>query len=122
MSCLESPLHPPVPQKLQLKRNDSLRIEWSDGVLTVYPLAFLRTRCPCATCRSMRDVPIGQPARGKSLSLTVLPGGGGSGTEARAAELVGNYALRIEWSDGHDSGIYSFDYLREIAADLPAST
>lgn len=62
-----------------------------------------------------------QPARGRSLSLTVLPGGGVGESGVRTATLVGNYALRIEWSDGHDSGIYSFDYLREIGAELPTT-
>jgi DUF971 family protein len=116
MSCLSPLFVPPVPRKLQLKRTESLRIEWSDGVLTTYPLDYLRSMCPCATCRSIRETP--KPPPGKSLSLKVLPGNFQSSTEVKGAELVGNYAIRIDWSDGHDSGIYSFEYLRQIGASL----
>jgi DUF971 family protein len=53
---------------------------------------------------------------GKSL-LRVLPGNHSKPLAAVKAELVGNYALRIDWSDEHGTGIYSFEYLREIAQD-----
>ncbi|MGA0174271.1 MAG: gamma-butyrobetaine hydroxylase-like domain-containing protein, partial [Phycisphaerales bacterium] len=46
--------------------------------------------------------------------LTVLPSGGGDPLEATSAELVGQYAVRIGFSDGHSTGIYSWAYLREI--------
>ena len=57
-------------------------------------------------------------SRPRSLSLSVLPSQFVSATDAvhvTHAELVGNYALKLDWSDGHTSGIYSFAYLREIA-------
>jgi DUF971 family protein len=50
----------------------------------------------------------------KKPLLTILPGNYARPLSAVAAELVGNYALRIDWSDEHGSGIYSFQYLREI--------
>ena len=52
--------------------------------------------------------------RKKKTSLTILPGNYAQPLTAVGAELVGNYALRIDWSDAHGSGIYSFQYLREI--------
>jgi len=50
----------------------------------------------------------------KKPLLTILPGNYAKPLSALSAELVGNYALRIDWSDEHGSGIYSFQYLREI--------
>jgi DUF971 family protein len=47
-------------------------------------------------------------------SLTILPGNYAEPLKVTAVERVGNYALRLEWSDSHGSGIYSFQYLREI--------
>jgi DUF971 family protein len=51
----------------------------------------------------------------KKTSLTILPGNYARPVVVVDAELVGNYALRLEWSDDHASGIYSFQYLREIS-------
>ena len=55
--------------------------------------------------------------------LTVLPAGGSRGPlVAESAELVGNYAIKIKFSDGHDTGIYSWAYLREIDPDAPKAS
>jgi DUF971 family protein len=105
---------PITPQKLDLKRDEKLEILWTDGTRSVYPLGLLRSMCPCATCKEVRA---GQQSR-KSL-LNVLPGNYSQPLTVLKAELVGNYALRIDWSDDHGSGIYSFDYLRSIS---PAPT
>ena len=102
---------PPTPLKLDLKKDRDLTIHWSDGTTSVYPIPYLRKLSPSADARQLRDEMARNP-------LTVLPAGfaSGSGAElsAIAAELVGNYALRISFSDGHNTGIYSWDYLREI--------
>jgi DUF971 family protein len=98
------------PAKILLKRDEKLEIVWQDGQVSVYPLAFLRSMCPCATCKEVR-------ADGKSRksSLTILPGNYSVPLRVESVEKVGNYALRLEWSDEHGSGIYSYQYLREIA-------
>ncbi len=101
---------PPKPRKLDLKRDEHLRIEWEDGIVSVYPIGYLRAQCPCAKCKEDRK----QQAERKSL-LTVLQGNYSQPLRAIKAELVGGYALRIEWSDEHGTGIYSFGYLKEIA-------
>lgn len=98
------------PVRLNLKRNEQLEIAWSDGRTCVYPIVYLRQKCPCAQCREERDEKKRHPRR-----LTVLTGGSSATPlSATDAELVGNYGLKIHWSDGHDAGIYTFDYLREI--------
>lgn len=106
-----------IPAKLDLKRDEKLEILWNDGQRTVYPLAFLRSMCPCATCKELRL----QEARNKSL-LKILPGNYDLPLTVVAAELVGNYALRIDWSDQHATGIYSFQYLRDIAKPAEPKT
>ena len=82
-----------------------LAIAWSDGHESYYPFGELRRSCPCATCRERPR----QPA-GHSLSMLSGP----SIDELRITELrpVGAYAVQIVWSDGHDTGIYSFETLR----------
>ncbi len=98
--------------RLDLKRDEKLTIAWQDGVVSVYPLVLLRKMCPCAGCKGAREAELTRP----KTSLSVLPEtfSGGNPTVVDA-QLVGNYALRITWSDQHDTGIYSFQYLREIA-------
>lgn len=102
-----------APTRLHLDRDKGLEVEWPDGAVVFYPVAWLRKMSPSAEARQLREQMSSNP-------LTVLPAstfaGAGSGGPLRAesAELVGNYALRIRFSDGHDTGIYSWKYLREI--------
>lgn len=105
-----------IPTDLHIDRADGLRIEWSDGRRSHYALAYLRQRCPCAACRTKVPEPA---SSGGGLSLTILPPGIERAAEFTAAQLVGNYALRIEWADGHDTGIYDFQYLRSIDPKAP---
>ena len=99
----------PTPIRLHLKKDEKLEIDWQDGVKSVYPISLLRSMCPCAQCKALRE----EQAKSKSL-VRVLPGNYSQPLAATHAELVGNYALRIDWSDQHGTGIYSFQYLREI--------
>lgn len=98
-----------TPLRLNLKRDEKLQIDWQDGKRCEYSLSLLRTMCPCAQCRNTR-----QGDRAKKSLLTILPGNFTAPLTVVNAELVGNYALKITWSDQHDAGIYSFQYLREI--------
>ena len=96
------------PLHLHLDRQRSLTVEWADGRRSEYPLAYLRSKCPCATCRES------PPSGGSGLSLNILPANFQSRGVAAAAWLVGNYAIQIRWADGHETGIYDFQYLRSI--------
>jgi DUF971 family protein len=98
-----------TPTKLTMKRDEGLEVVWADGSVSNYPLIYLRTMCPCAACKEVRQE--NKPARS---SLTILPGNYSAPLTVTAVERVGNYALRLDWSDGHGSGIYSFAYLQEI--------
>ena len=98
-----------TPLRLDLKRDQKLDIEWQDGTRCTYPLTLLRSMCPCAMCKEQRE-----SAKQRKSLLTVLPGNYSGPLTVVDAQLVGNYAMKIEWSDKHDSGIYSFEYLRSI--------
>lgn len=87
---------------------DALRIAWGDGHESVYDLRYLRRQCPCAACRHVQEQLRANP-------LTVLPPRlANPSAELTGAEPVGRYGLRFVWGDGHDTGIYTFEYLREI--------
>lgn len=89
--------------------NDSaqaLEVKWADGHASSYPLKYLRAECPCATCRSERQA-------AKDNPFHILSGGLPS-SDLRNVEPVGLYGMRLVWADGHATGIYTFDYLRQI--------
>jgi DUF971 family protein len=98
-----------TPLRLNLKKDEKLEIDWQDGHHSMYPISYLRTMCPCALCRTVRE-----EKKAKKTLLPILPGNFSEPLKALSAELVGNYAIQIDWSDKHGSGIYSFQYLREI--------
>ena len=92
----------PVDIKVDKKR--LLKVSWRDGHESRYPFDYLRRICPCAICRDLR-------MRGKEAPPRVLPEG--TPVEVDTVEGVGRYALNFRWNDGHDTGIYAFDFLRE---------
>jgi len=104
----------PVPTRIHLKRDAGLTITWSDGRVSVYPVDHLRRLSPSADQKELRQEMASNP-------LTVLPSSGNTGAplRAEAVEKVGNYAIRIRFSDGHDTGIYSWGYLRHIDPNHP---
>jgi DUF971 family protein len=113
-----------TPVDIRVDKKRLLYVEWRDGHKSRYPLGYLRKICPCATCNDLRQK-LSEPkpaphAGGGFVGLTVLPDTApkavGS-SEIREVNPVGRYALQFEWGDGHDSGIYSFDFLR---AESPA--
>lgn len=97
---------------IDLKRDEALTLTWSDGRVSRYPVAYLRRMSPSAEAKALREELRKNP-------LAVLPGNVGSGSPltAESAELIGNYALRIHFSDGHRTGLYSWAYLRDIDPD-----
>ncbi len=93
-----------------MQKDRGLTVHWTDGKKSFYPVAYLRRMSPSAEARALREELASNP-------LAVVPA-----TTAHAdgpltalgAELVGNYAIRISFSDGHQTGIYSWEYLQEI--------
>lgn len=97
-----------TPQSLK-NDGDALVIEWSDGVVHRILWRTLRTACPCATCRVERA----KPPQSKPL-LAVLKPAEAQPIAPASMRPVGNYAYAIAFNDGHSSGIYSLDLLREL--------
>lgn len=81
-----------------------LRVLWDDDALCDYPFSHLRGWCPCAVCQGhggeRRFVEVEDP-------------------QLVSIDMVGNYAVNPTWADGHETGIYTFDYLRSLGDDLP---
>jgi DUF971 family protein len=93
----------PVPAEIRQSGPRELRIQWQDGHVSLYPVAYLRRACSCAAC-------VDEWSGERILKASEVP------EDVRPVQIgpVGRYAIHIEWSDGHRSGIYSFDYLRSI--------
>lgn len=96
------------PAKLDVDRRTGLTVTWTDGTTAFYPVMHLRRLSPSADAKALREEMARNP-------LTVLPAARSAAPlTIEDAELVGNYALRLRFSDGHASGIYSWTYLRSI--------
>ena len=94
------------PKKIDASLSSGVNIDWTDGHRSEYSLEYLRGRCPCVVCANPSDKPAAEPQAPFQMFKKVL--------KMDAVEPVGRYALQFKWNDGHSSGIYSFDYLRDI--------
>lgn len=96
------------PESIDIKRDRGMTILWRDGASSYYTVTYLRRNSPSADQKQLRDELATNP-------LTVLPAGGtGRPLTIAQAQFVGDYAIKLIFSDGHDTGIYSWAYLREI--------
>jgi DUF971 family protein len=84
------------PDQIERVGEVGLKIRWADGHESIYPWTWLRSACPCAACRQAGKVPFASSI----LALELKP--------------VGRYAVNIHFSDGHTTGIFSYDYLRSL--------
>jgi DUF971 family protein len=100
------------PEHIAISKSKGIKIDWTDGHRSEYGLGYLRDECPCAGCtgahgtepqKSNYSAPKASPFQMYQPTLKML-----------SVEEVGHYAIRIQWSDGHSTGIYSFDHLRSI--------
>ena len=98
--------------KVHVTSGAGVDITWSDAHASHYDFAYLREECPCATCNDERirksavagAVPVLAPA------LPMFK----PKPRAQSATTVGNYAIQITFTDGHATGIFSYDHLRSI--------
>jgi DUF971 family protein len=97
-------IHPTGVQKI----GDELAIAWSDGLESYLPLETLRRKCPCAACEGEPDVTgrVVKPRQNLGKGSFDLVGW----------NLIGGYAIQPRWGDGHDSGLYSYAFLRSLGA------
>jgi DUF971 family protein len=90
---------------LRVKRVNPVQTDifWNDGHHSPYPSWYLRENCPCASC-------VEELTGRRMIVAGSIPGN----LERQDVGPIGNYALTFTWSDGHSTGIYTFDYLRRI--------
>ena len=100
------------PEHIAISKSKGIKIDWKDGHRSEYGLQYLRDKCPCASCTGAHGTPPRQPEAVQAANnpfqmykpaLKIL-----------GVEPVGQYAIRIDWSDGHNAGIYSYEHLRHI--------
>jgi DUF971 family protein len=116
----------PASVKVHVSSGAGVDITWADDHSSHYDFAYLRQECPCAMCNDERQKKAQGQEKDAQLkrenpslavasptSSPLLPMFKPKLT-ASAAHAVGNYALRIDFNDGHATGIFSFDYLRTI--------
>ena len=94
-----------VPSDIRAETSSSrLCIKWSDGAAHEYPFVFLRGECQCARC-------VDEITGRRILDLSTIP----EDIHVASMDLRGNYAVCIVWSDGHDTGLYTWEFLRKLA-------
>lgn len=96
------------PSKIKKTENDSLKIDWNDHSAAEISLNKLRDECPCVHCKGetvifSKYIPLKAPFKAAGFY------------EIEKIEPVGNYAVQIFWKDGHNTGIYSWEYLKELS-------
>jgi DUF971 family protein len=116
---MQSPLQVPTAAtdpksvKVNLTTGTGVDIEWNDGHVSHYTFVYLRDACPCALCNEERDKSGRQPGEALKPSPGALPMFKEKAKPV-SAEGVGKYAIKFKWNDGHDLGIYSWHFLREV--------
>jgi DUF971 family protein len=100
------------PEHIAISKSRGIDIDWADGHRSSYQLAYLRDRCPCATCTGAHGTPP-QPSSYSKPDPSPFPIYKPP-LRMLNVEPVGSYGIKIYWSDGHSAGIYSFDHLRKI--------
>lgn len=94
-----------APLKIKAIKDEGVfEIDWEAGRSTRYPFKFLRCECPCAAC-------VNEFTGERTLDPNSVP----EEIEPSEVGFTGNYALKIKWTDGHFTGLYSWDYLDRLA-------
>lgn len=93
----------------------AIEITWSDMDSCVIPSDFLRKSCPCASCIEQRNNKIYSASK---TSLRIVEHDYATATNLLSIFAVGNYGINLQWEDGHDAGIYTYDYLRLLCISL----
>lgn len=87
------------------RENNQLHVVWNDDHQGLHNFETLRWNCPCAGCRGEMGMP------GRLDSLAVLQA---DETQLQSLEAIGLYAVRPTWGDGHETGLYTYEHLRDL--------
>lgn len=98
------------PKQIKIFEKEKLLIKWNDDSETILLLKYMRDECPCASCKGetilLRTY---RPPKPQIISLDMY--------KVKSMEVVGGYAIQISWKDGHNTGIYSWEYIRQLEKD-----
>ena len=108
------PRKKPSSVKIHVSTGAGVDITWADGHASHYDFAYLRDECPCATCNDAREKKISVAGLSSPLQASAVLPMYKPKPRAQAANVVGSYAIQISFTDGHSTGIYSYDHLRNI--------
>lgn len=108
-----APVADPKSVKVNITTGTGVEIEWKDGHRSAYTFPFLRDACPCALCDEERAKSGRKPGDAPKLAAGALPMFKAS-AKPNGAEPVGKYAIKFNWNDGHELGIYSWQFLRDV--------
>ncbi len=96
--------------RVAVSKSKGVTIEWKDGHRSEYALEYLRENCPCATCAGTHGGPTYKEQKQAANPFQMFK----PALRIEKVEPVGGYAIRFYWNDGHSTGIYSYEHLREI--------
>ena len=100
-----------TPKDVTVENSEQImRITWADGEVSEYPLHGLRKACPCVMCKG------GHEKMGDDVDPNIFKQEPQREWKIEKAEAIGNHALKITWNDGHDTGMYRWEYLRMLSA------
>ena len=95
------------PKQIKLIDKDKLSLTWNDGNLNIISLKYLRDECPCAGCKGETILfTTYRPPKPTIFSPEMY--------KIKSIEVVGDYAIQVSWKDGHNTGIYSWEYLKTL--------
>lgn len=98
----------PTPVEVGRSGKHDVLVRWNDGRDTVFPARFLRLACPCASC--IEEMTGRQILKDSDVAEDVHP---------LTIQPIGRYAIQVNWSDGHRTGIYTWEKLDELSRALP---
>ena len=97
------------PKQIKILDKDKLFLKWDNNSTTTISLKYLRDECPCAGCKGETILfKTFRPPQPTMFSLEMY--------KIKNIEVVGDYAIQIAWKDGHNTGIYSWDYIISLEA------
>jgi DUF971 family protein len=95
------------PKQIKIEDKNKLLLTWNDNKISTISLKYLRDQCPCAGCKGETILfKTFRPPKPTILSPEIY--------KIKNIEIVGDYAIQISWKDGHNTGIYSWDYLKTL--------
>ena len=93
-----------LPKKISVSENDEVVIEWDDNRVSKINKYLLRKACPCALCEVEREKNHHDYNMFREKKITIVD-----------IEVVGQHAIKLTWKDGHNTGMYEFQYLIDLA-------